>query len=91
MAGRPPARRTAQLDTAERTHLETVVTGMRERIEDNVRFRLARTGLHDPDIADEPNDDVRNLVEAIELDATDADSCGRTKRSSRPTETRVTS
>ncbi len=40
MDGRSTHPRTAQLDTAEREHLEDVVTEMRDRVEANVRYRL---------------------------------------------------
>ena len=37
----------AQLDKAEREHLEDIVAGMRDRVEDNVRFQLTQEGLDD--------------------------------------------
>ncbi|WP_231187581.1 BREX-5 system adenine-specific DNA-methyltransferase PglX [Haladaptatus sp. DYF46] len=64
--------RKAQLDKEEREHLEDVVTEMRGRVEDNVRFQLTQRGLDD-----EPKDrtgldtDTEKLVEAIELEAPD--------------------
>ena len=64
-------RRAAQLDTAERERLETVVAEMRDRIEDNVRFQLAQRGLETPPTDGElPDEDVRELADAIRLERT---------------------
>ncbi|RRJ28509.1 BREX-5 system adenine-specific DNA-methyltransferase PglX [Halocatena pleomorpha] len=63
-----------QLDKAEREQLEEIVAGMRERVEDNVRFQLTQNGLDEkPDDTDALNDDISSLVEAIELEAVDGD------------------
>jgi hypothetical protein len=70
MARDSPPRRTTQLDTAEREHLEGVVARMRERVEDNVTFQLAREGLDDEPTDRESLDErTARLVEAIELEA----------------------
>ncbi|WP_255191910.1 BREX-5 system adenine-specific DNA-methyltransferase PglX [Natronobeatus ordinarius] len=64
--------RKAQLDKAEREHLEDVVAEMRGRIEDHVRFRLTQEGLEiEPEDADDLEEETRQLVEAIELEAVD--------------------
>ncbi|TKX78023.1 hypothetical protein EXE53_23420, partial [Halorubrum sp. SD626R] len=64
-----------QLDKDEREHLEDVVTEMRERVEDNVRFQLAQAGLEDaPADRDQLSDDEAALVDAIELEAPDDES-----------------
>jgi len=66
------SQRKAQLDKAEREHLEDVVEELRERVEDNVRYQLTQKGLDDepggPDTLDE---DIEQLVEAIELEGVD--------------------
>jgi len=41
------SQRKAQLDKAEREHLEDVVEELRERVEDNVRYQLTQKGLDD--------------------------------------------
>jgi hypothetical protein len=65
----------AQLDKAEREHLEDVVTEMRDRVEDNVRFQLTQQGLdNEPDDTDALDEDTSSLVEAIELEAVDGHS-----------------
>ncbi|WP_135304845.1 BREX-5 system adenine-specific DNA-methyltransferase PglX [Haloarcula amylovorans] len=65
----------AQLDKAEREHLEDVITEMRDRVEDNVRFQLTQQGLDDkPDDVDALDEDTTSLVEAIELEAVDGQS-----------------
>ena len=70
-----PSQRTAQLDTQEREHLEAVVTEMRERVEDNVRYRLTQAGLdEEPEDADSLAENDRKLVEAIELEAPEGES-----------------
>ncbi len=69
------SQQTAQLDKAEREHLETVVTEMRERVEDNVDFQLTQHGLDaEPEDVDSLDEDTRRLVETIELEAVDGDS-----------------
>jgi len=69
------AARKAQLDTEEREHLEAVVTEMRERVEDNVEFQLTQHGLDDePEDRDALDEDIQQLVEAIELEAVDGES-----------------
>ena len=72
MASDSLSQRTAQLDKAEREHLEDVVTEMRDRVEDNVRYQLTQQGLDE-----EPADReaaTGDLVDAIELEAPDDDS-----------------
>ncbi len=65
----------AQLDKAEREHLEDVVTEMRDRVEDNIRFQLTQRSLDDePEDPDSPEEDTSSLVEAIELEAVDCNS-----------------
>jgi hypothetical protein len=64
----------AQLDKAEREHLEDVVTEMRERVEDNVRFQLTQQGLDTkPEDTDDLDEGISSLVEAIELEVVDGD------------------
>jgi hypothetical protein len=64
--------RTAQLDKAEREHLEAVVTEMRERVEGNVEFQLGQQGLDDEPRDRETLDGAtRDLVEAIDLEGAD--------------------
>ncbi|WP_302080586.1 BREX-5 system adenine-specific DNA-methyltransferase PglX [Salinibaculum rarum] len=66
------SQRKAQLDKAEREHLEDVVTEMRERVENNVRFQLSQRGLEEkPDDTDDLDEDTQDLVEAIELESVD--------------------
>ncbi len=75
MSRDPLSQRKAQLDKAEREHLEDVVTEMRERVEDNVAFQLTQQGLDDePEDRDALDDDTQQLVEAIELESVDGDS-----------------
>jgi hypothetical protein len=66
------SQRKAQLDKAEREHLEDVVSEMRERCEDNVRFQLTQQDLADArgDV-DALDEDTKQLIEAIELEAVD--------------------
>ncbi len=72
MAGTSPTQRKAQLDKAEREHLEDVVADMRERVEDNVRFQLTQADLDTQPRDDETLDEeIEQLVEAIELEAVD--------------------
>ncbi|MHC3438954.1 BREX-5 system adenine-specific DNA-methyltransferase PglX [Natrialbaceae archaeon A-gly3] len=72
MAGDSLSQRKAQLDKAEREHLEDVVADMRDRVEDNVRFQLTQRDLEDePENPDELGAEDRTLVEAIELEAVD--------------------
>lgn len=47
MADNTTSYRKAQLDKAEREHLEDVVEKLRSRVEDNVRFQLTQKGLDD--------------------------------------------
>jgi len=75
--------RTAQLDTAEREHLENIVDDLRARVEDNVRYQLTQLGLDDdPENADtgeqrspsthsHAHGNTQQLVDAIELEAGD--------------------
>ena len=73
----PTTTRKAQLDKAEREHLEDVVTEMRERIEDNVEFQLTQKELDDEPVdSDSLDDDTQQLVEAIELEAPDDEPWG---------------
>jgi hypothetical protein len=75
MSDNPLSARKAQLDKAEREHLEDIVTEMRERVEDNVAFQLRQHGLEDePEDVDSLHDDTQQLVEAIELEAVDGES-----------------
>ena len=62
----------AQLDKAEREHLEDVVEKLRSRVEDNVRFQLTQNGLDDePEDKDSLDGDLEQLVEAIDLEGVD--------------------
>ncbi|AXG09002.1 BREX-5 system adenine-specific DNA-methyltransferase PglX [Haloplanus rubicundus] len=75
MAGDSRSRRTAQLDKAEREHLDAVVEKLRERAEDNVRYQLTRQGLDDEPVNSASLDaDLAPLVEAIELERADGDT-----------------
>jgi predicted RNA methylase len=66
------SQRKAQLDKAEREHLEDVVEGLRERVEENVRFQLTQKDLDDEPVnLDELDDDMEQLVEAIDLEGVD--------------------
>jgi len=66
------SQRKAQLDKAEREHLEDVVEELRERVEDNVRYQLTQKGLDDePEGPDTLDEDIEQLVEAIELEGVD--------------------
>jgi hypothetical protein len=72
MEGDARSRRKAQLDTAEREHLEAVVEKLRERVEDNVRYQLTQTGLdEEPADAESLDEEMEHLVEAIRLEAVD--------------------
>jgi hypothetical protein len=72
MADNTTSYRKAQLDKAEREHLEDVVTEMRERVEDNVRYQLSQKGLNqEPVDRDALDEDTASLVEAIELESVD--------------------
>ena len=67
-----PPQRKAQLDKAEREHLEGIVVDMRERVEDNVRFQLTQSNLDTRPGDDETLDEeTQQLVDAIELEAAD--------------------
>ena len=62
----------AQLDKEEREHLEDIVAEMRERVEANVEFQLTQEGLdNEPADRDSLDEETRQLVEAIELEAVD--------------------
>lgn len=75
MAGGTPDQLNAQLDSAEREHLEHVVTQLRDRVEDNVRFQLTQHGLDtEPADTDALDEDTSSLAEAIELEAVDDES-----------------
>jgi hypothetical protein len=75
MDGASPSQRTAQLDKAEREHLEDVVENFRERVEDNVRFQLTQKGLDsEPEDSKSLDREMGQLVEAIELEAVDGHS-----------------
>jgi len=72
MDGNSPSHQKAQLDKAEREHLEDVVTEMRERVEDNVEFQLMQQGLDtEPADFDDLDEDTRKLAEAIDLEGVD--------------------
>ncbi|WP_135666489.1 BREX-5 system adenine-specific DNA-methyltransferase PglX [Halorhabdus rudnickae] len=72
MSGDSISQRKAQLDKEEREHLEDVVTEMRERVEDNVDFQLTQKGLDEkPDEPEALDEDIQELVEAIQLEAVD--------------------
>lgn len=72
MASDSLSQRKAQLDKEEREHLEDVVTEMRERVEDNVKFQLTQKGLDEaPANSDSLDEDIQKVVEAIELEAVD--------------------
>ena len=62
---------TAQLDKADREHLEDVVTDMRDRVEANVRYQLEGYNLEAEPDADHDED---ALIEAIERERVDDDS-----------------
>jgi type I restriction-modification system DNA methylase subunit len=69
MAGDSLSRRKAQLDKAEREHLEDVVEDLRERAEANVAYQLRQRGLEDePEDVDSLDEKKQELVEAIELE-----------------------
>ena len=75
MASDPLSQRKAQLDKEEREHLEDIVTEMRERVENNVEFQLTQKGLDDePEDGDSLDEDTKQLVEAIELEAVDGET-----------------
>ncbi len=68
----PLSKRKAQLDKAEREHLEGVVEDLRERVEDNVRFQLKQKGLdEEPANVEALEDDTQELIEAIEFESVD--------------------
>jgi len=63
------SRRTAQLDKAEREHLEDVVEALRERAEANAAYQLRQRGLEEkPEDVDALDEQARELVEAIDLE-----------------------
>jgi type I restriction-modification system DNA methylase subunit len=75
MASDSLSQRKAQLDKAEREHLEDVVTEMRERVENNVEFQLTQKDLDDePEDGDSLDEGTQQLVEAIELEAVDGET-----------------
>ena len=75
MASDSLSQRKAQLDKEEREHLEDIVTEMRERVEDNVEFQLTQKGLdEEPEDVDSLDEDIQQLVEAIELEAVDGET-----------------
>ncbi|WP_435067260.1 BREX-5 system adenine-specific DNA-methyltransferase PglX [Haloplanus sp. C73] len=64
--------RTAQLDKAEREHLEDVVAEMRDRVEANVEYQLTQRGLdEEPANRDALDDETRALVDAIDIEGVD--------------------
>ena len=66
------SQRKAQLDKAEREHLEDVVEDLRERVENNVRYQLTQKGLDDePEDGEELDEEMEQLVEAIDLEGVD--------------------
>ncbi len=70
-----PPQQKAQLDKAEREYLEDIVEDLRERVENNVSFQLMQNGLDDePENADELDDEIEQLVEAIDLEAVDGNT-----------------
>jgi hypothetical protein len=72
MARNSLSQQKAQLDKAEREHLEDVVENLRNRVEDNVRFQLTQKGLDDePEDRDSLDEDIEQLVEAIDLEGVD--------------------
>ncbi len=74
MSGTSPIQRKAQLDKAEREHLEDIVAEMRERVEDNVRFQLTQANLDTRPSEDNSRDEsIQKLLDAIELEAADGD------------------
>jgi len=75
MASDSISQQKTQLDKAEREHLEGVVAGMRERVNDNVRFQLEQKGLdEEPKNIDDLDGDIQKLGEAIQLEAVDGHS-----------------
>jgi len=72
MEGDTRDRSTVQLDIEEREQLESVVVEMRDRVESNVEYRLARRGLDEaPDDPGTLDAEAEQLVEAIQLEADD--------------------
>lgn len=71
------SQRKAQLDKAERERLEAVVKGLRERVENNVRYQLTRKGVDDePEDAERLDEGVQQLVEAIDFERRDEHTWG---------------
>jgi len=66
-----PSHRKAQLDKAEREHLEDVVENLRERVEDNVRFQLTQKGLDAEPEDRDGLEESQKLVEAIDMEGVD--------------------
>ena len=74
MEGDSTVPRKAQLDKAEREHLEDVVTEMRDRVEANVRYQLEERDLETRPDDDAPHsEEVADLVTAIDLESADDD------------------
>ncbi len=72
MSGTSSPKRKAQLDKAEREHLEKIVGDMRARVDDNVDFQLTQLGLDTkPDAPETLDTESQHLVEAIELESVD--------------------
>lgn len=66
------SQRKAQLDKAEREHLEDIVEKLRSRVEDNVRFQLTQKGLDTkPEDRNALDKDTEQLVEAIDIEGID--------------------
>ena len=64
----------AQLDTAERQHLQEVVERLRDRVEANLRYRLTQHQVDTPPTdLDALDDTTRDLYHAIALELTDSD------------------
>ncbi len=77
MVGDASFQRKAQLDKREREHLEAVVTEMRDRVENNVEFRLTRLGLDtEPEDLDTLEGDARSIAEAIDLEGAEGHGWG---------------
>lgn len=74
MEGDSTVPRKAQLDKAEREHLEDIVTEMRDRVEANVRYQLEEHDLETrPDEDASHSEEVADLVTAIDLESADDD------------------
>ncbi len=74
MTGTSHTQRKAQLDKPEREHLEDIISEMRERVEDNVRFQLTQSNLDTcPSDGELLDQETQQLVDAIELEAADGE------------------